>query len=87
MGFSTEFLDYLRYTVADTINYNELEGDGNGQFVVEGTNFKRANSKMIYPRFKNAIKVSEQLKRKHHHKVKQNGIAFMRSSMKIWAGK
>ena len=68
MRFQTEFLDYLKHTVANTIEYKDKGGDGHGEFIIEGTSFKKAkivDSKLVYPKFTNSIKVSEKLKSKH----------------------
>lgn len=35
MRFTTEFLDFLRFSVADTIYYDHDGGDGHGEFTVK----------------------------------------------------
>ena len=83
--FATEFMDYLRHRVEDTIWYNEKGGDGSGQFVVEGTNFKKAkivDSKIVFPRYKTSIKVSDKIKKKHLHGVKQTEITNFKDIMR-----
>ena len=78
-------MDYLRHRVEDTIWYNEKGGDGSGQFVVEGTNFKKAkivDSKKVYPRYKTSIKVSDKIKKKHLNGVKQTEITNFKDIMK-----
>ena len=52
MRFSTEFLEYLKHSVADTIFYNDKKGDE--QFKVEGSNFKKyrmIDSNKVYQKF------------------------------------
>ena len=81
-------MDYLRHRVEDTIWYNEKGGDGSGQFVVEGTNFKKAkivDSKLVYPRYKTSIKVSDKIKKKHLHGVKQTEITNIKDNMRTFS--
>ena len=35
MRFTTDFLEFLRFSVADTIMYDHCGGDGHGQFIVK----------------------------------------------------
>ena len=52
--------------------------------MVEGTNFKKAkivDAEMVYPRFKSSIKVSDKIKKKHLHGVKQNEISNFKNIM------
>lgn len=77
MRFSTDFLEYLRHSVADTIHYQHDGGDGNGIFCVHGKNFKKAKivgTKKEYPEFDDKIKISEKLRKKHSHCVKEEEI-------------
>lgn len=88
MKFSTEFMEYLKYTVTDTIYFDENGGDGSGEFTLEGTNFKSAeieDSKKVFPRFETSFKVSEKLKEKHRCTVKNKEIGHIRRSVTKFA--
>ena len=85
MKFSTEFIDYLKHTVANTIEYKDKGGDGFGEFIIEGTNFKKAkivDSEIVYPKFKTSIKVSEKLKSNHKQRVSNNELLTLKSGLK-----
>ena len=40
MRFTTDFFEYLRYSVAKEIDYNHHTSDGNGEFVIKSKRTK-----------------------------------------------
>lgn len=68
MRFNTDFLEYLRFSVASKITYNLNEENGNGQFVVNSKRTKIEGSSIKKVDIEDKIAVSKKMMQKKSKK-------------------
>ena len=77
MRFSTDFLEYLRYSVATDLKYHHTKGDDQGEFEVNSKRTSYQGNSVKKMDVNECIKVSKELRRTQKAKKLFKRLATM----------